>query len=236
MKSRHWSLDWNLVLVQYNLLIIDWLCSAQEWCHCTTRAHWSRHCCGTQYGVPLMSTGSVCYSKLVKLYVVRYISPPQLTAGLTESRGKDNGSLAENVWATFRTAWQKCCIFREEKKEYLESPPILYSPEYDRYTICSGSYKAWQRRSWRGSTEENKAPAPADATSNSMQLACTRCFVKLVLTTVVTLKTLRKLPTSNRDVRFTNFQSPVLALVAGVSNTLVDPIIPEVKLQTVGYC
>ena len=66
--------------------------------------------------------------------------------------------------------------------------------------LCSGSYKAWQRR--RKHWGVTRHYHPADVPSNRMQL-----FVKLILTTAVRLKTLRiELSKSNRGVRVTNFR------------------------------
>ena len=101
MDSWHWSLQWNMVLVKYKLLVIDWACSAQEYCHGTTRAHWWRHCWGTQHevynllGLNLVSEmlsnepGSVSGSKLVRLDVVRF--PCLNRQGVTKSRAKKMG-------------------------------------------------------------------------------------------------------------------------------------------------
>ena len=82
--------------------------------------------------------GSVSYSKLVRLDVVR--CPRLNRQGVTESRAKENGSeggkrmtlielsikMSKNAPAetcTLHTGWKKCCIFQDEKNKDLTQRP-----------------------------------------------------------------------------------------------------------------
>ena len=90
--------------------------------------------------------GSVSYSKLVRLDVVR--CPSLNRQGVTERRAKGNGTIhigdkrmtliklsikmsktAAAKTCTLHADWKKCCIFQEEKNEDLTQRPTN-SPEY----------------------------------------------------------------------------------------------------------